>query len=129
MIEQGHLFSDMKLNDKPLSQCEMVLETDNRNCRLYVDADPERSTFYASAVSFVSSGIEGDHWENEELRVDSVFELVAYFDGVRHMWFNKDPSRQWDGYLHYPNMEGLIAMLQKVREIELEICWDCDGAE
>lgn len=116
-------FSSMKLRGRLLKDCELTLECNKGNYRLYVVK--EDGVFYAMAVEFVSSGMGDDFWSCPDLMVSQLFEVTAYFDGVRHLEFNRGAG-DLAGYIYYPNMPGLIELLQKVREIELEICSDCD---
>jgi hypothetical protein len=111
---------------KPIYDCEVALTCNSGNYRLYVDKRPDDNHFYAHAVEFTScdSGVD-NIWECENLKVNSLFNITAYFDGVRHLEFNRS-DEEMAGYIYYPNMDGLIKMMQKVREIELEICRDCD---
>lgn len=120
----GTPFKDIRLNGKPLETCEMVLECNKTNYRLYVDRENE-NRFYAIALEFNSCSAGGDVWSCENLRVDPLFNVTAYFDGVRHLEFNREVG-DMAGYIYYPNIEGLAKMLAKVREIELEVCRDCD---
>jgi hypothetical protein len=86
----------------------------------------EENCFRAHAVQFVSCPADcEDHWENESVVVRTLFTVKAFFDGVRHLEFNRNECNL-DGYLYYPPMKDLLAMLQKVREIELEVCRDAE---
>lgn len=123
-MEDGTLFSEIKLNKKPLNECELVLECNETNYRLYVDRDVSKHLFYALAVEFHSC-VGEDTWNCPQLTVDPLFNVTAYFDGVRHLEFNREAG-DMAGYIYYPNIQGLVEMLQKVREVELECCRDCD---
>lgn len=123
-MDTGTLFSELKLNDKPLCDCEMVLECNQTNYRLYIDKYPDEHVFYALAVEFVSC-VSDDKWNCPQLAVEPLFNVTAYSDGVRHLEFNREAG-DMAGYIYYPNMQGLIEMFAKVREIELEICRDCE---
>ena len=118
----GILFRDITLNKKPLNQCELIYECDAKNYRLYVDKDLQHNSFYALALEFVCCSAESESvWDCPELEVSPLFNAIAYFDGVRHLEFNRE-AENLAGYIYYPNMQALIDMFQKVREIELEIC-------
>lgn len=127
-MEESKRFKDIILDGKPIFDCEMVYTGKYGNSRLYVSKDAQANSFCAHAVSFVSVPAEEgqmDVWEHSELEVDTLFTVTAYFDGVRHLEFNRNGT-DMDGYLYYPPMADLIKMLKKVREIELEICRDAD---
>jgi hypothetical protein len=47
-------------------------------------------------------------------------EGYGYFDGVRHMYF----SPQSQGYDNYPDLSLWITVLSRLRELELQNCWD-----
>lgn len=126
--EDGLLLRDILLHGKPLKDCELVFKCKNDNTRLYVIREPDHHSFYAHAVEFHSSSVldeEAIPWDHETMEVKTLFTVTAYFDGVRHLEFNRNGNNM-DGYLYYPPMAELILMLQKIREIELEICWDAD---
>lgn len=119
--EEYKYFCKLTLRGKLLKDCELVYKGKHDNIRLYVLK--EKNFFAAHAIEFVSCPAEGakNRWENEALVVQTIFEVTAYFDGIRHLEFNRNGG-EMDGYLYYPNMVDLIAMLQKIREIELEHC-------
>lgn len=119
-------FHDIKLNGKPLRDCELVYKSDCDNIRLYVVREEHGFNAHAVQYESCSYGLNEEHnkinqWENKNLVVETLFEITAYWDGVRHLSFNCN-NAETDGYLYYPNIADLIAMLQKVREIELQIC-------
>lgn len=127
-MEEGKLFKDIILDGKPIKDCELVYSGKYDNSRLYVSKDAQANSLYAHAVAFASVPAEEgqtDVWGHPELEVDTLFTVTAYFDGVRHLEFNRNGT-DMDGYLYYPPMTDLIKMLEKVREIELEICRDAD---
>jgi hypothetical protein len=118
-------FSSARLNKKPLTECELALECNRGNYRLYVDIDQERSTFHALAIAFHGCTSDGNVWDCPNLTIQPLFNLTAYFDGVRHLEFNRDAG-DMAGYIYCPDMQGIIDMMTKVREIELDVCRDCN---
>ena len=121
------LFKDTLLgfNKKPVKECEVAIECNSGKYRLYVDKDVKRNNFQCVALEFVSCTSNSNMWECEDLMVNPLFNLTAYFDGVRHLEFNRE-SKDLCGYMNYPNIDGIIHLMQKVREIEKEICYDCE---
>ncbi len=115
-MNEGILFSELTLDGIPLKDCELVFKGLHDNSRLFVHRYPENNSFYACAVEFNSYSGNGEKWESNDLRVNVIFEVIAYFDGVRQLKFTDD------GYLYYPVISDLIGMLQKIKEIEIEIC-------
>ena len=119
--KEEKLFKDISLDGKLLSEYEATFESECGNSRLYVS---ERDNgFMAHAVEFVCCTPMDNvsHWENKSLEVITIFEVTAYSDGVRHIEFNRN-NGDMDGYLYYPDMDNLILMLQKIKELENELC-------
>jgi hypothetical protein len=121
---EGIPFNQIILNKKPLLECEMVLECNDSNYRLYVDKNMDGNCFYAIAIAFVSC-VQEDKWSCPNLKVEPLFDTAAFLDGVRHLEFNRG-SEPTERRINYPNLQGIIDMLQKVREIEKEVCPACD---
>jgi hypothetical protein len=71
----------------------------------------------AVAVAFLAceSCPAGD-WENETLRVEVLFRCVAFSDGPRHLVFAATGD-EMQGYMNYPDLPVLAAMLAKVAEL------------
>ena len=125
-MNDGIPFSKINLNGKPLTECEMALECNHGDYRLYIDRIKDGKGFYSIAVEFVSCDADAaDIWLSNDLRVEPLFNSTAYYDGVRHLEFNREAG-DMAGYIYYPNVQGLIDMLTKLREIEVEICTECD---
>ena len=122
-MNEGKLFSELELNNKPLRSMEATLHP-SPHYKLYVDI--EDNSFYAVAIRFNSCVNDGDIWECPELRVDNIFEVTAYFDGVRHLEFNRH-EKDLEGYIYYPDIQAIIDMLNEVRKIELQVCRMCIG--
>jgi hypothetical protein len=112
------------LYNKPIKDCEIALKCSNGIYRLYVHKRPKESNFYAEAVEFYScTGESENKWDCPELKVIPLFNVTACFDGVKHLEFNReDPDTP--GYIYYPDMDSLIELMIKVKEIEREICRD-----
>ena len=121
----GHeLFLALRLNGKPLHECELALECNLGNYRLYIDRI--ENGFYAMAVEFCSAGTAlPSVWDCDDLEVDQLFKVTAYSDGIRHLEFNREDG-DMAGYIYYPSTKDLILLFQKLRELELEMCLDAD---
>jgi len=101
---EDKLFKDIKLQGKPLSECELVYKGKHDNSRLYVVKDKDGNSFCAHAVEFnacPSVKDESSHWDNDGLIVNTLFDVTAYYDGVRHLQFNRNGG-DMDGYLYCP---------------------------
>jgi len=118
MNKEDKYFKDIKLEGNHLNKCELIYKGEDDLRRLYVVKNEDG--FSAHAVEFNScmASEQKDDWKNETLIVNTIFEVIALYDGVRHLTF----SPETDGYLYYPGMEDIIVMLQKLRELELEVC-------
>ena len=115
-------FTQLNMRGVPLSQCEIIpLPNDTNDIyRLYVLKD-EHDGFEAMAVRVVSCSNNYDSvWDCPELQVEIVFNVSAFYDGIRHLYVN--PSNDSDGYLYYPNVKTLAEILTKLNELEIEIC-------
>ena len=108
------LFRDLKVNDKPIYECEIAYQDDYDNLRLYVDIDRKTNSFWAKLVSFNScTSICIDVWEDHTLTVDVVLDVVAYWDGIRHL----TPS-----YTNYPDVKKLADVYSVLAFIEDGTC-------
>jgi hypothetical protein len=115
------------MNKKPLAECELAYEDpDTHDYRLYVDIDKDDAMFSAVAVCYGELSYSGEDlkdcvWEEPGLWVQVVFEVEAYWDGVRHIHFTRRDS-EMQGYLYYPSMRALVEMFQVIEKLEREVC-------
>lgn len=68
--------------------------------------------------------IEAYMWEletEEILGCDCQFHGVAYFDGIRHLYFGDDQTENY-GYLYYPCIEDLFLALKELQKLEIKYC-------
>jgi len=123
-MHEHTLFSTLQLDGVDLKDCELVY--DENDYRMYVNR-LERG-FDAIAVEFCSSSTDFENvWDCPELQVINMFQITAYFDGVRHLHTNPvDSDPEMVGYLYYPDIKSFIEMFQIIRKIELEVCRDCE---
>lgn len=47
---------------------------------------------------------------------------IAYFDGVRHIWFSYNKDKEANGYINYPDIENIALIFNKVSELERIYC-------
>lgn len=81
----------------------------------------EKHGFDFAAVEWISSNAEhNDIWANDT-EVSFLFNGIAMFDGVRHMYLGCDQNEVF-GYVNYPNLEILIDILKEIRKLEIEFC-------
>lgn len=117
MGEDAVYFKDLALGGIPLCRCELALDYEG-GYRLYVNR--RDSGFDAMAVEFVSC-FDKDTWSCDMLMVSQLFLATAYYDGVRHLEFNREVGAT-AGYIYYPDTKGLIELFSKVRGLEVEQC-------
>lgn len=56
---------------------------------------------------------------------ECLFRGTAYFDGIRHLYFGDEQTKNY-GYLYYPNLEELMLAIKELRNLEKRFCWDCE---
>ena len=83
--------------------------------------------FYFYTVSWFGStakDIEGDNmWDGEHTFVECLFTGLAYFDGVRHLYFGHEVTENY-GYLYYPHVKEIALALLYLEELERKHCRD-----
>ena len=124
-MDKDILLKDVLLNVTPVKDCDMVLECNHGLYRLYIYKETDPTCFYAVALEWNGCESDGDIWACEQTTVTPLFNCVAYFDGVRHLEFNRE-SENLAGYIYYPNIEGICELFAKLREVEKEYCPNCD---
>tara|TARA_R100000655_G_scaffold106485_1_gene155869 strand:+ start:930 stop:1325 length:396 start_codon:yes stop_codon:yes gene_type:complete len=67
-----------------------------------------------------------DEWHKDYCGVECVFEGIAYFDGIRHLYYGNEKTQNF-GYHYYPNLEMIASAILKLRELEKKYCIDYDG--
>lgn len=93
-------------------------EIDNHTRLYYKVRGENRNGFDALVIEFESCTSDTDDiWSCPGLTVLGMFSVIAYFDGVRHMYME---------YLYYPDMRVLTKIMEKIRELEVDHCWDCE---
>ena len=69
------------------------------------------------ACEWMSSDVTG-----KNISVETVCHGLAYFDGIRHMYFGGEYGD--DGYIHYPHLDVIGNILKTLRELEIKYCRD-----
>lgn len=75
--------------------------------------------FYAVKQYGNYSTKKSDEWNPKLTFVECLFQGVAYYDGVRHLYMGDDQTDNY-GY-HYPNLSDLKESLIKLQELEKKI--------
>ena len=100
--------------------CEWKNIVLNGDMRLfYQRLDEERSGFYFYCIERTSYGL--DEWGGETDTGHCVFNGIAYFDGIRHLYYG-DAQTDNFGYHYYPSLENLIVALAALRDLEKAYC-------
>ncbi|HBN6266157.1 TPA: hypothetical protein L3N15_004138 [Vibrio parahaemolyticus] len=117
------LLIDIRLNNKPLKDCELAFQDKHNTYRLYVDKDPSGNGFQAYAVEFVycAGNDINDPFNNPTCVVMELFHLEARSDGARHLHFNREAG-DTAGYMYYPDLQVLSEMFSILAKIETDIC-------
>lgn len=74
--------------------------------------------FDFSALSYYSRPIT---YPPSPIEYTVLFEGVAYFDGVRHLYFGKEETNNY-GYLYYQDLPDLIMALQALDKLQVKKC-------
>jgi hypothetical protein len=114
-FEDEVLFKGITIQGKPLVECEVVYKDQYDNLRLYVYKDKGENSFWAKLVEFAGCVYCGEDsvWNQEDLTVDVLLDVVAYWDGIRHV----TPS-----YMNYPDVLKLSEVYKVLAKIEDEVC-------
>lgn len=87
----------------------------------YLDDENEKgSGFKFVVIEWISNPSDSEIWD-DDTEVEFLFNGIAYFDGVRHMYLGTSQNEIF-GYVNYPNIEHLIEILKEIRKLEIEYC-------
>ena len=65
-----------------------------------------------------------DSWHPNYTFVSVLFEGIAYFDGIRHLYMGSNQTDNY-GYENYPNICSMAKALEELKKLELKYCNDC----
>jgi len=84
--------------------------------------------FYAvEKIGYVCSAeTEKDEWHKDYCDVECLFQGVAYFDGIRHLYYGDEKTENF-GYHYCANLEMIVSSILGLRELEKKYCRDYDG--
>lgn len=66
-----------------------------------------------------------DEWHTESCHVECVFYGIAYFDGIRHLYYGCEQTENY-GYHYYANLVTIVDALNKLKELEKKYCRDSE---
>lgn len=99
--------------------------------RIYYKANEEKGlgfNFYAIEKTghVCNEQTKKDEWHKDYCMVDCVFQGIAYFDGIRHLYYGDEKTENF-GYHYYPDLEMITDSLKGLRELEKKYCRDFNG--
>lgn len=92
--------------------------------RLYYIDHKEGNGFSFKQINLVSYSYS-EEWDDKEAESEVLLHGVAYFDGIRHLYFGDERSDNW-GYFHYPVVKNIVDVLIHLGGLEAEYCRDVD---
>lgn len=95
--------------------------------RLYYAVDGNKNGFMFYALQWVGNVASDDYtpWKPEETMVDCLYNGIAFFDGIRHLYMGDKQTGNY-GYDYYATLEDHVLILAELRKLELKYCRDCD---
>jgi hypothetical protein len=101
------------------------IEVSNPNVRVYYKPNEEVGLgFEFYAVESIE--YDEDNWNIELCRVTCLFQGVAYYDGIRHLYMGDEFTDNF-GYHFLPNLKSNIETLRVFLDLEKKYCRDCRG--
>lgn len=107
-------------------------------CRIYYKEIKYEDTpewkgcgFHFWTIQTISYPGHMSHLEDDvfvpESRIEMLLSGVAYFDGIRHLYFGSEKTDNY-GYFNYPAVNLLVKILDALAELEHKYCreWDDD---
>jgi len=99
--------------------------------RIYYKPNEEKGlgfNFYAVEKTghVCNNETKKDEWHKDYCYVECVFKGIAYFDGIRHLYYGDEKTENF-GYHYYANLEMIASAILGLRELEKKYCRDYDG--
>jgi hypothetical protein len=112
--------------------CEWeFLEIKDSESRIYFKPNKDKGLgfdFYAinKTGHVCNEQTEKDRWDKEYCMVECVFRGIAYFDGIRHLYYGDEKTENY-GYHYYADLEMIADTVKGLRELEKKYCRDYNG--
>lgn len=117
--------------DKPVIEWEFVTDDiENGTWRVYYeplgcfdscnDDCDTRHGFYFMAIEWGGNYGDDPMW-CEDTFADITYHGVAYFDGLRHLYFGSKETDN-DGYFYYPDCKTHLAVWESLKLLEEKFC-------
>ncbi len=126
-MEEERYLKEIKHEGEAIHQWSYV-ELKDHSVRVYFNIANEIGSgfvFYAlENIGYVCvPETEKDIWHPEYAMVKCLYEGIAYFDGIRHLYMGSEFTDNY-GYHYYANLEMNIETLRVIRELEVKYCRD-----
>ena len=120
---------DIRYEDEKVCEWEFLQVTDL--VRIYYKPSDEKGMgfkFYAVETTghVCNDETEKDEWHKEYCNVECVFQGIAHFDGIRHLYYGDEKTENF-GYHYFANLEMIASAILRLRELEKKYCSDYDG--
>ena len=120
-MEDRVLIKDIRheyFKDEPVChwQCEPI---DYHTKLFHKPMEDGGSGFYFYCINRTSS--INDEWDGSTDSGECMFQGIAYFDGIRHMYYGAAQTDNF-GYHFYPTLNTIIKALQTLRVLEEKYC-------
>jgi hypothetical protein len=104
------------------------IEIHDRNVRVYYKPNEQVGlgfNFYAveNTGGVCTPEYDKDNWNADSCFVRCLFQGIAYFDGIRHLYMGDELTCNF-GYHFYPSLETSVETLKVIRELEKKYCRD-----
>ena len=106
--------------------CDWKYEEVDESVRLYFKVEGKaKSGFYFYAIEnggcISNDATKKDHWNENYCFAECIINGIAYFDGVRHLYYGDEKTQNY-GYHYYPDLSTIIDVLNKLKELEDKYC-------
>ena len=98
------------------------------DCRVFFKPSDEKGmgfNFYAveKIGHHCNEHTEKNKWDENYCMVECLFNGIAYFDGIRHLYYGDKQTDNY-GYHYYAGLERMIGALKILRQLEARYCRD-----
>ena len=109
-------FLELTWDDKSLVSESEYVKIEKSMCRIY--HRPYGTGFDFICIDTVSGKLNGGFDEYTEVRI--LFKGLAYYDGVRHLYFGVEKDPEDNGYFYYPDLGLLSNSLLELEKLEIK---------
>lgn len=129
MIETP-LYTSIEMDYPNGKVCLWQFHQINENCRIhykFIEEDDKGLGFNFCSIKWTGNvcNDEPDQWKNETTTVEVLLHGVVMWDGLRHLYFGTEESKN-RAYFFYPDMDEIYLIMKKIVEMEQEYCSESD---